>query len=211
MYFYLFFFTHPKFCLLYYLLDIDSDFTFDNNLFVEVGTTIRQAGADENRGFETVGQTLFDRLHQVPFANALWYSRYPELKTRFQSWKNGSQPPPWKTNEPLNNLYEMNCVTNVTGPVPFPGSSVFHNYTANAKGMFSLPFPYYTPNATNTSTWFNLLPTNQLLPHPGFAVDTSPSGTRTTRTNFTLKSTSPLWKLGWKKIPQSQIGPDWVE
>ena len=141
---------------------------------MEVGTTIRQAGADENRGFEHVGQTLFDRLHRAPFTGTLWYSRYPELKTRFQTWKNGSAPPPWGTNEPLNNLYEMNCVTNLTGPLPIPGSSYFHNYTANAKGMFSLPSPYYTPNATNTSTWFNLLSTNQLLSHPGFVVVSSP-------------------------------------
>ena len=183
-----------------------SDFTFSNNLFVEVGTTIRQAGADESHGFETVGQTLFDRLHLVPFANALWYARYPVLKTRFQTWNNGSQPPPHGTNEPLDNVYAMNCVTNVTGPVPVPGSSHFHNFTANAQGMFSLPSPYYTPNAANTSTWFNLRPTNQLLPHPGFAVDAALDN----RKNFSLKRTSPLWQLGWQKIPQDQIGPDWV-
>ena len=188
-----------------------ADFIFQNNMFVKVGTTIRQDGAKKYNGFgsKKMSMYLYTGLQAVPFQDRLWSIQYPELKNRFSNWKNGTSSPPLGTNEPLNNLYAMNCVVNATGPVHVPGEPMdhFHNFTLNAKGMFSLPAPYYTENCSNTSTWFNILNSNRLLRHPGFVNERSVGKNDTM--NFTLKDDSVLWKLGWQKIPQDGIGVDW--
>jgi len=175
------------------------DFVFANNLFVDVEVSIRQSG---RRGdtFGSVAQTLFDQLHAVPFTDATWTAHYPELAQRFARWKRGSDPPPKGTSGPLHNLYELNVGVNLTGDKPVPGEggpSRFHNWTANADGMFSLDAGFY-PGAR----YFDVRSNNVLTADPGF-VSNDPAASL----DFSLKPSSALFAAGWKAIPQTEIGP----
>ena len=178
------------------------DFNFSNNMFVDVGTTIRQGASTS---FHDVEQYLWTQLHAVPFTSPLWVGRYPELARRFADWKTGTHPDPGTTIS-QDNLYALNTIVNITGPIAFPGEGPptrFHNWTANADGEFSLPAPWYTPGAANTSQYFEIRSDNTLSSDPGF-VSADPAADL----NFALKSSSPLFELGWQRIPQEQIGPD---
>ena len=178
------------------------DFNFSNNLFVETGTTIRQSVSSS---FHDVEQYLWTQLHAVPFTSPLWVERYPELARRFGDWKIGTHPDPGMTVS-RNNFYTLNAAVNITGPVVFPGEGPltrFHNWTANANGEFSLPAPWFTPGAANTTQYFDIQSDNILTPDPGF-VSADPAADL----NFALKPSSPLFGLGWQHIPQEQIGPD---
>ena len=132
----------------------------------------------------------------------MWVSRFPELSQRFSDWKNGSLPPDPGTAVTQNNLYSLNAIVNASGPVKYKGGR-FDNWTANADGMFSLPAPWYTPgNASNTTQYFEIRRDNTLTSNPGWA-----SEDPTANLNFALKPSSPLFALGWKAIPQGDIGP----
>ena len=170
-------------------------------MFVDIGTTIRQSGSSD---FGTVKQTLWDKLHSVPFTNAVWRKRFPELEVRFSSWRNGSSPP-LGTTEPRNNKYDRNVAVNITGPKPIQGegsSARFFNWTANADDLFSLPAPFFTQNGSNTTQFFDILPNNLRTDDPMF-VSSHPGADL----NFALREGSPLFALGWEIIPQSEIGP----
>ena len=177
------------------------DFNFSNNLFVDVGTPIRQDGRDE---FGSVQSLLYTTLFSVPFTSQLWKAEYPELSQRFAGWKNNTPPPPGTT-APRNNIYALNAVVNSTGakPVPGEGPGRFDNWTANADGMFSLPAPWYTAGAANTTQYFAIKGDNLLSSQPGFA-----SADPTETLDFALQQSSPLFKLGWQRIPQEDIGPE---
>jgi hypothetical protein len=174
------------------------DFSFRNNLYVDVGTSIRQSG---HSGFGSVQQYIWQQLHKVPFTDPLWVSRFPELARRFSDWKNGSLPPDPGTTITRNNVYSLNAIVNTTGPVKYQGGR-FDNWTANADGMFSLPAPWYTPNAANTTQYFDIKRDNTLTANPDWS-----SGDPIASLNFSLKPSSPLFKKGWKAIPQGDIGP----
>lgn len=177
------------------------DFTFQNNLFVDIGTTIRQSGRSE---FGTVKQTLWNKLHDVPFTSAVWRKRFPQLEARFSSWRNGSLPP-LGTTAPRDNVYIRNVAVNITGSKPIPGegsASRFFNWTANADDLFSLPAPFFTPNSSNTTQFFDIRPDNLRTDDPMF-VSSHPGEDL----NFALRESSPLFALGWQAIPQSEIGP----
>lgn len=192
-------------CGIGFFSNCGGDFTFRNNLFVDVGATIRQSGRKE---FGSVRQTLWDRLHAVPFTSPVWRQRYPELNRRFKNWANGTAPPVGTT-EPLNNRFTCNVAVNITGLTPVPGEgpiSRFHNWTANADGIFSLPAPFWTPNASNTTQFFDIRGGNAVMTKPGF-VCADPGADL----NFTLEDTSPLFALGWQAIPESDIGPTWTQ
>ena len=170
-------------------------------MFVDVGTTIHQSGRSE---FGTVKQTLWDKLHAVPFTSPVWRKRYPELNARFSSWRNGSSPPVGTT-EPRGNVYDLNVAVNITGPKPIAGegpASRFFNWTANADDLFSLPAPFFTPNASNTTQFFDIRPNNLRTNDPMF-VSAHPGA----HLNFSLRDSSPLFAMGWQAIPQSEIGP----
>ena len=128
----------------------------------DVGTTIRQSGRST---FGDVIQTLWDKLHSVPFSGDAWRARFPELNRRFKDWANGTAPPAGTT-QPRNNLYTRNAAVNITGPKPIPGEGTedrFFNWTANADGMFSLPAPFFTPHAKNTTQFFDIKGDNKVF------------------------------------------------
>jgi hypothetical protein len=140
----------------------------------------------------------------VPFTSAVWRNRFPELAERFSLWQNGTSPPVGTT-EPRNNVYARNVAVNITGPKPIEGEGPaprFFNWTANADGLFSLPAPYFIPNASNTTQFFDIRPNNLRTAHPMF-VSPHPGEDL----NFALRESSPLFALGWQAIPQSEIGP----
>ena len=177
------------------------DFNFTNNLFVGVGTPIRQNGRTV---FGSVQSALWQTLYSEPFGSPVWKAQYPVLSERFGRWKNNTDPP-LGTTAPRDNLYAMNAVVNSTGPKPVPGEGPGRGckWTANAGGMFSLPAPWYTAGSANTSEYFDIKRNNVLSAHPGFA-SADPTGSL----DFALQDGSPLFKLGWQRIPQEDIGPE---
>ena len=68
----------------------------------------------------------------------------------------------------------------------------------NAAGMFALAEPW-----TNSSAHFDVRPTNAIMARPGFV-----SSDLEKDLNFELSPSSPAYKLGWKTIPERDIGPD---
>ena len=158
--------------------------------------------------------TIYDNLFAVPFTNSIWTARFPELAARFGTWRNGTQAPGHdspsaSTAVPRNNAYTLNVVVNATGPSHVPGDVHFHNWTANADGLFSLPSPWWTPGirggcTPNTTQYFDVLPNNIKSSNPGFA-----SPNPAALLNFSLESNSTLFDMGWQQIPQRDIGPDW--
>lgn len=194
------------------------DMNFTNNLFVEAEVAIRQVGLDLAQNlyqpFLGTDQFLYMLLHLVPFEGALWKSRYPELATRFSTWTNSTDPPPLGTTVPLGNSFETNVVVNFSTPRAWacktcpqkanttaPGwvPKIYpNNFIPNASdGMFSLAYPW-----THNARFFDVKSGNVKLTNPGFF-----SGDPGGELDFSLRSDSPLFKLGWLAIPERDIGP----
>jgi hypothetical protein len=99
----------------------------------------------------------------------------------------------------------------VVEPLGFDRVTTFcpvkHNVSTNARGSFSLPTPWFDPeNTTRTKANFDVGDNNLEFDTAGAAgfVSTDPGSTL----NFALRPGSPMYKLGWKTIPQDEIGPD---
>ena len=173
-----------------------SDFTFTNNMFVQVGIPIRQSGAGRFRPGPPDGvDGLFNKLQVVPFRDPTWAAAYPRLAARFCGWETATEPPV-NSSVPMGNVLALNAVVNASGPSAWQRA---HSFVVNADGMFSLAEPWYDAGHPE---FFNLS-NNLKTPNPGF-VSSDPAGTM----NFSLLPSSLLFKMGWASIPQLNIGPD---
>ena len=200
------------------------DFVIRNNLFLDVQVAVRQDGSEQPTGSKAAA--LYSELDQVPFRGSLWQAHYPELQ-RFKDWTVPSDPPAGCLNGPLNNLYSTNIVVQFAKPFYWGececcGQGYFRGDRPHRRWVpgfcrtpigptgicgaapndphlkiFSLAGPW-----ANDSAHFDIRPSNALMPDPGF-VSMQPG----IDLNFTLKPSSPAFKLGWKAIPEGDIGP----
>eukprot|EP00040_Diaphanoeca_grandis_P021387 m.113965 g.113965 ORF g.113965 m.113965 type:complete len:785 (-) comp28313_c0_seq1:281-2635(-) len=217
-------------CLVGFFSNCGSDFTFSNNLFVNVGLSIRQSGQYTFRYPEV--NTLFTSLHAVPFTAPLWTTQYPTLASRFSNWTQPAKDAHGPFNPvgsalPENNLYALNAVINATGPTAWDtshgwflqqhipggaslGISLWCGPVEPPTGPGPAPPNPNTPNCSIPSPsakYFAIEATNtaQTMTSIEF-VSNDPGGTL----DFALAPTSPLYKLGWQTIPESDIGPEMV-
>jgi hypothetical protein len=199
------------------------DFKIANNLVVECQVASAQEGQRQPTGAKAA--TLFAQLNKFPFQDALWQTHYPEL-ARYKDWTVPDEPPAGCLDGPLGNTYETNIVVNFSQPYYWgececcangyhhgdlehrkwasgfcasdsPSACAGASGMPNAAQMFSLAPPW-----TNSTAHFNITPSNAIMQEVDFV-----STDLEHDLNFALKPTSPAFKLGWKVIPEQDIGP----
>eukprot|EP01047_Picozoa_sp_COSAG01_P023066 COSAG01_NODE_1390_length_10496_cov_8.535116_2_plen_1021_part_00 len=227
-------------CLVGLFSNNGANFTLRNNLFVNVGLSIRQSGQASFDHGEVCSatatiNTLYKKLHAVPYTSALWQRTYPYL-TRFNAWnasctdRHKGPFEPVGSSLPEDNLYATNTVVNATGPPTGDGTiarwyrnSHWHlqEHLPGGKALgISLwcgPATRRKPHArppppptaacsvpTPVARYFDVLESNSAQTYASIQFASSDPGLAL---NFTLKASSPLWKLGWQRIPEEKIGP----
>lgn len=158
----------------------------------------------------TDNDTLWTRLHAMPFRSPLWAERYPLLARILEDGR---------PCQPLNNAFGSrwpNAAAQVGPLTPWEAEKKwFANATGGAGaggGRYGggwLSLPLYDQEGFNESQF--LVPPadggrgNWFGKDPGFVQGASAQALMDSL-NFTLRPDSPLWGRGWQRIPEESIG-----
>eukprot|EP00039_Didymoeca_costata_P022325 m.4259 g.4259 ORF g.4259 m.4259 type:complete len:733 (-) comp2944_c0_seq1:63-2261(-) len=175
--------------------------TLVNNLFVNTSCPVAYSGQSS---WGTLNETFKAEIFSFPYTTPPWSTQYPDLAHIFSNGNKSNMLPalPRFISTIRNGV--MNVVN--TGSEYTPNMDSFwyieHGIqflnTSNCSGCTS--DSWGAPESTCQGCFTTY---NNSVDNIGFTSQ-DPYATL----DFSLSPSSPLWKLGWKRIPQEQMGPD---